>query len=502
MNSSHVLIAVLRNAGAVLVLRRSEEGGANGGRWAGLTGHADGDLDRDALDRRMRATIREQSGLDEEVTLVRTGDPFVVENGRESEKGEGRTEPRRIVRPYLFDVTTREVTPESGTDYEWLPPTELRHREMTPSLWESYERVAPTVETIAADRDRGSAALSTSALTVLCDRAGVLADCAQRGQDRRETEGEDGKDDGDDPWTELTTLARDLRTARPSMVAIANRVNRAMATAGDRTPGALEGVTQEVIERAASADGEAATVAAEALADLGASASPTNEGDSDDSSQDTDGDSPGTRGPRVLTLSRSGTVIEALRALEPPPREIVIAESRPGGEGRAVAAELASDYPVTLVADAGVAYALGSGGESGSRNGGEGGNEGNSASGRERAIDAVLVGSDTIYPDGSVLNKVGTRGMAIAAAHEVIPVYVVAASAKISPELPAEPSLEPGASEGLYAGEAAVEEVNPTFDVTPADVVTGICTERGMLEPDDIETIAAEFAALAAWEEV
>jgi hypothetical protein len=32
--------------------------------------------------------------------------------------------------------------------------------------------------------------------------------------------------------------------------------------------------------------------------------------------------------------------------------------------------------------------------------------------------------------------------------------------------------------------------------------VTGICTERGMLEPDDIETIAEEFAALAAWEEV
>ncbi|PSP72693.1 initiation factor 2B [Halobacteriales archaeon QS_3_64_16] len=495
MDSSHVLTALLRNAGAVLVLRRSDETGANGGRWAGLTSHADGEFDRDALDRRTRATIREQSGLDGELTLVRTGESFVVEERRGGE--EDGAENRRVVHPYLFDATTREVTLESGTDWEWLRPTEIRRRETMPGLRESYERVAPTVETIATDRERGSAALSTSALTVLRDRAGVLADRAQRGRDRREANGEDGEDDGGDPWTELAILARALRSVRPSMVAIGNRVNRAMATADDRTPSAVEAATQEVIERAASADEAAAAVAAEALADLEASAPLMDENDGND--EDTDDDSPDACGPRVLTLSRSGTVIEALRALEPPPREVVIAESRPGGEGHAVAAELASTHPVTLVADAGVAHALGSGGGDG-RGGDGGGNEGSGASSRERAIDAVLVGSDTIYPDGSVLNKVGTRGAAIAAAYEGIPVYVVAASAKISPELPAEPDLEAGERERLYAGEIDVEELNPTFDVTPADIVTGVCTERGMLEPDDIETLAEEFAALAAWD--
>jgi translation initiation factor 2B subunit (eIF-2B alpha/beta/delta family) len=492
MNGSHVLTALVRNAGAVLVLRRSGEGGAEGQRWDCPTSHADGDPDRDALDRRTRAAIHEQSGLDGEVSLVRTGEPFIIED-REGGITDG-AEDRRLVHPYLFDATTREVTSESGTDCEWLRPTEIRRRETVPGLWASYERVAPTTETIAADRERGSAALSASALAVLRDRAGVLADRERSGRDRWGSSAEDDQDDGGDSWTELATLARDLRAARPSMVAIENRVNRAMATADDRTPSALEETTQRAIERAASADGEAAAVAAEALADL--TVSLPSAGSNNGSDDDTDDDDPDVYDPRVLTLSRSGTVIEALRALELPPREVVIAESRPGGEGRAVAAELAPEQSVALVADTGVAHVLGSGGGGG----GEGGC-GSGASSRERAIDAVLVGSDTIYPDGSVLNKVGTRGAAIAAAYEGVPVYVVAASAKISSELPAEPDLEAGAGKGLYAGEADVGEVNPTFDVTPADVVTGICTERGILEPDDVETLAEEFAALAAWDE-
>jgi hypothetical protein len=119
MASSHLLTALLRNTGAVLVLRRSDEGGADGGRWAGLTSHADGALDRDAFDRRLGATIREQSGLDRELTLVRTGESFVVEDRREGEEGiEDGAESRRVVHPYLFDAATREVTPEYGTDYE------------------------------------------------------------------------------------------------------------------------------------------------------------------------------------------------------------------------------------------------------------------------------------------------------------------------------------------------------------------------------------------------
>jgi translation initiation factor 2B subunit (eIF-2B alpha/beta/delta family) len=486
MDGPQVLVAVLRNDGEVLVLRRAE--GSDSGRWTAIAAHADDDLDRDALDRTLIDAIGERSGLDEAVTLVRTGDPIVLDDEGEEDGG---SESFRVVRPFLFDAATRELTPESGIEYEWVPPTELRRRETAPGLWEAYERVAPTVETIATDRDRGSAALSVSALEVLRDRAGVLADRTRSDRDRRERSGAGNGDD--DPWAELAGLARELRDVRPSMVAIGNRVNRAMATADERTPEALERAAQRTIERAASADGAAAAVAAERIGNATAA-----EGE-DDSSRDT-GDDPDSSGPLVLTLSRSGTVIAAIRELDPPPREILIAESRPGGEGRAVAEELAADYPVTLLADAGVAHALGGGGSGGGHSSDNSDSTGSVGGREERTVDAVLVGSDRIYPDGSVLNKVGTRGTAIAAAYEGVPVYVVAASAKIAPEAP-EPDLEAGASEGLYAGAAAIEELNPTFDVTPDGLVAGVCTERGVLTSDEIETVADEFAALAAWED-
>lgn len=471
MQKAHVVAAFLRDCGEVLLLRRSDEVGSHPGRWSGVTGHAEGDPDSV-----VRKEIRSETGLEsEDVTLVRAGDSFAVEN-REG----GRD---RVVHPYLFDAATREVTTNwEATEYEWVPPTAIRRRETVPDLWRSYEHVSPTVETIETDRERGSAALSVEALEALRDRAGVLADRSENESNGREPNDrqESGERDGGG-WDELVSLARDLHDARPSMVVIGNRVNRVMAEVAERTPSAVERTTQDAIERAATADGDAAAVAAEQLTEL---VSSTDGGTGDDVGRDGE---PTAAGPRVVTLSRSGTVIETLRRMEPAPREVVIAESRPGGEGRAVAEELRSEHRVTLVADAGVAHALGDG-ERG-------------IDGSERGIDAVLVGADTVYPDGSVLNKVGTRGAAIAAGYEKIPVYVVAASAKISFGTPSEPALEPGDASELYSGDADVEVRTPTFDVTPGEVVTGICTERGVLAPEAVASVAEEFAALAGWDE-
>ena len=92
------------------------------------------------------------------------------------------------------------------------------------------------------------------------------------------------------------------------------------------------------------------------------------------------------------------------------PEVVFVAESRPGGEGVAVAESLADEVPVTLCPDAAVAHLLGRG-----------------------AVDRVLVGADTVLADGSVVNKVGTRAAALAAARERVPVHAVAARDKVSP---------------------------------------------------------------------
>lgn len=415
MEETPVVTVFLRHEGEVLLLRRSDAVGSCVGRWGAVAGHAEDDPDAAA-----RTEIREETGIDPATatTLVRRGDPFAIPD---EDLGT-----RWHVRPYLFDCETRSVDLAEESDrYEWASPTEIHRRETVPALWRSYDRVRPTPETIEGDRTHGSAYLSVRALEVLRDEA-TLA-----------TDGERSADD-------LRDRAERLATARPAMPVIRTRVDRAVSTAHDRDwPDALVATATEGIDRALAADqGAAATVAALLSAD------------------------------RIATLSRSGTVRRALATCDP--SHVLVAESRPGGEGVAVAESLADEgaYAVTLTTDAAVAAEL-------------------------DAWDAkaLLVGADAILPDGSVRNKAGTRGAAIAAAHEGIDVVVSAASDKIVADAPASSErLDPGLSD-----HPGVDVASPVFDRTPAALVDHVATERGSLDATDVAAVAAEHRDLAAW---
>jgi translation initiation factor 2B subunit (eIF-2B alpha/beta/delta family) len=107
------------------------------------------------------------------------------------------------------------------------------------------------------------------------------------------------------------------------------------------------------------------------------------------------------------------------------------------------------------------------------------------------------VGADAVLADGSVVNKAGTRGLALAAQREDIPVYVVTASAKVRPdEQMHEEEADPG---GLSDGDAPVEVAAPLFDRTPADLIAGVVTERGVLDEAAVRAVADEHRENAAW---
>ena len=422
--ASHVVTAFLRNRGEILLLRRSDAVGTYVGQWGGVSGFAEGEPDE-----QVRLEIEEETGLEDAVSLVRSGRPV-----RFTDADLERT---WVVHPYLFDCESREVEVREEHDAcEWVAPTEilLGGRETVPKLWDAYERVAPTVRSIAADGDHGAAYLSVRALEVLRDRAGLLT-----------AERDEYGDDPDGEREELVELARRLLEARPAMAVLRNRVNRAMseADAEGGAPAVLEAAIGG-IERALEADEVAASEA---------SAHAT-----------------GT----VMTLSRSGTVLEALSRGDP--GRVYVAESRPALEGRAVAEELAAtlEGTVTLHTDAAAAHLL-----------------------AREDVGCVLVGSDTVLPDGRVVNKTGTRALALAARREGVPVYAVAATDKISTR--AAVNLEAGSREAVYDGEASLDVVNPTFDVTPADAVTGVVTERGTLSTDEVGEVAEELRALEEW---
>lgn len=114
-------------------------------------------------------------------------------------------------------------------------------------------------------------------------------------------------------------------------------------------------------------------------------------------------------------------------------------------------------------------------------------------------IDAVIVGADRIAGNGDTANKIGTYGLAIIASYHAVPFYVAAPFSTFDLQLRDGrqiPIEQRAAAEVTHpAGVAMVTEgvavENPAFDVTPADLITAIVTERGIIRPVDQQHIEA-----------
>ena len=110
-------------------------------------------------------------------------------------------------------------------------------------------------------------------------------------------------------------------------------------------------------------------------------------------------------------------------------------------------------------------------------------------------IDVVITGADRIARNGDVANKIGTYNLAVLARAHGIPFYVSAPRSTIDAtmasgdEIPIELR---GAGELEAAPGAAV--VNPAFDVTPAELVTAIVTDAGIVEPPFEQHLAGVLA--------
>jgi ribose 1,5-bisphosphate isomerase len=218
----------------------------------------------------------------------------------------------------------------------------------------------------------------------------------------------------------LVVAGRELVGARPAMGAIAHAVGRLVGAASTASHLELEQLRRVVLQEGAaliaSRDRAAASIAVQLA--------------------------PSLEGARVLTHSASATVREAV--LHTPPADLSCTVSAPFEEGRRLAEELrAEGLAAELVEDDEVLRVL-------------------------EGVSLVLVGADTVYEDGSVKNKIGTRPLAEAAQSLAVPVVVACEVLKFAP-IPApttadEPDLR---------------------DVTPAGLVERIVTEEGALPPDE-----------------
>lgn len=151
---------------------------------------------------------------------------------------------------------------------------------------------------------------------------------------------------------------------------------------------------------------------------------------------------------------------------------VLAGETRPWLQGaRLTAWELLRDgIPVRLIADSAAAYAM-----------------------RRGEVEWVIVGADRVAANGDVANKIGTCSLAVNARHHGVGFMVVAPSSTVDLDTPDGDAIaiEERAPEELveFAGRAVApagaEVWNPVFDVTPAELVDALVTERGVaLRPD------------------
>ncbi|MFL5578109.1 MAG: S-methyl-5-thioribose-1-phosphate isomerase [Gemmatimonadaceae bacterium] len=179
-------------------------------------------------------------------------------------------------------------------------------------------------------------------------------------------------------------------------------------------------------------------------------------------------------GARVLTHCNAGALATAgigtalapvyVAASEGRRVEVYADETRPLLQGsRLTAWELArAGIPVTVLTDGMAASLM-----------------------RAGRVDLCIVGADRIAANGDVANKIGTYALAVAARHHGVPFYVAAPTSTVDAATPNGDAIEieQRSPDEVTRPLGGVRVHNPAFDVTPAELITGIVTDCGIVGP-------------------
>ncbi|QHJ69831.1 S-methyl-5-thioribose-1-phosphate isomerase [Planococcus halotolerans] len=164
--------------------------------------------------------------------------------------------------------------------------------------------------------------------------------------------------------------------------------------------------------------------------------------------------------------------------------EVFACETRPVFQGsRLTVWELQqSGVDVTLITDSMAAHTIGA-----------------------KGIEAIIVGADRIAANGDTANKIGTFNLAILAAAYKIPFYVAAPASTFDLQIPNGKNIpieERSAKEITHIADQPIapngtKVYNPAFDVTPAQYITAIITEKGIIHPNYERNIPELFTAVS-----
>ncbi|XP_012264881.2 methylthioribose-1-phosphate isomerase isoform X2 [Athalia rosae] len=179
-----------------------------------------------------------------------------------------------------------------------------------------------------------------------------------------------------------------------------------------------------------------------------------------------------------LATAGYGTALGVIRTLHSNKKleQVYCTETRPYNQGaRLTAYELVHEkMPAILICDDMVAALM-----------------------RSRTISAVIVGADRVVANGDTANKIGTYQIAVVAKHHGVPFYVAAPLTSVDFTIPSgdrivieeRPEREMTHINDQRVAAAGIQCWNPAFDVTPAHLITGIITEKGVYRPDELNKL-------------
>ncbi|XP_046609966.1 methylthioribose-1-phosphate isomerase isoform X2 [Neodiprion virginianus] len=177
-----------------------------------------------------------------------------------------------------------------------------------------------------------------------------------------------------------------------------------------------------------------------------------------------------------LATAGYGTALGVIRTLHADKKleQVYCTETRPYNQGaRLTAYELVHEkMPATLICDDMVAALM-----------------------KSRTISAVIVGADRVAANGDTANKIGTYQIAVVANYHSVPFYVAAPFTSIDFTIPngdriiieERPEREMTHINDQRVAAAGIQCWNPAFDVTPAALITGIVTEKGVYSPEELK---------------
>ncbi|MFD1031650.1 S-methyl-5-thioribose-1-phosphate isomerase [Metaplanococcus flavidus] len=197
---------------------------------------------------------------------------------------------------------------------------------------------------------------------------------------------------------------------------------------------------------------------------------------------------------RVMTICNAGSIATAKYGTALAPFhlgkelgrefEVYACETRPVFQGaRLTVWELQqAGVDVTLITDSMAAHTIGA-----------------------KGIEAIIVGADRIAANGDTANKIGTLNLAILAAAYNIPFYVAAPVSTFDLQIPDGKNIpieERSAEEITHSAGQPIapngtKVFNPVFDVTPAQYITAIITEKGIIHPDYERNIIDVFTTVS-----